>query len=163
MELEEKSLNSEVVLASAYSVYLGPYNGSFRMKMINKHWSKCLLDRGISLQINRRSDMIFSMETYLNIEPDRINEMEGLEDDHDAYHNSLLVILKLLVGEELCRHWLTLNFSVHGMENLGIMMAPLKRALLVIDPNEKLEGLIDQMTLPDQTVVELDVSQRWIH
>ena len=63
-------------------------------------------------------------------------------------------------GEELCRHWLTLNLSLHDMENLAIIMAPLKRALFVVDPNDQLERLIGEMTLSDQTVVELDVSQR---
>ena len=159
MEAEEKSLNSEIVLAASYSVYMGPYNSVFRKTMLMKYWSKCLIDRGMKLEINGRSDVLFSMTSDVNNELIEKCEMKE-EEEIDSYRNYLLLLLKLLVGEELCRHWLTLNFSLHDLENLAIVMAPLKRALFVVDPNNKLEHLIDQMTLPDQTVVELDVSQR---
>ena len=57
---EEGTLTSEIVLASAYSVYMGPYNTQFRKQMVVKHWTKCLKDRGMKLEVNMKSDLLLS-------------------------------------------------------------------------------------------------------
>ena len=95
--------------------------------------------------------------TYLFVFVD--GELTECEAD-EMYENYLLIILKLLTNEERCRHWLTLNLVTNDLESLAILNAPLKRAMLVVDPAQKLERIIQQVALPDQTIVELDVSQR---
>ena len=87
------------------------------------------------------------------------DDLDEYEAD-EMYENYLLILLKLLTNEEKCRHWITLNLCTHDLESLAILTAPLKRATLVVDPAQKLERIIQQIALPEQTVVELDVSQR---
>ena len=169
IELEEQSLYSGIVCAAAFSVYMGPYNNAFRKKMLMKHWSKCLVDRGIPV-VNSRSNILSSVECNTSSNDSvKVNENEATLEDNDSsvseskvlsYHNYILFIIKCLVGEELCRHWLTLNYDSDDLENLAIINTPLRKSLFFVDPHDRLKMLINQVKIHDQPVVELDVTQR---
>lgn len=79
-----------------------------------------------------------------------------------TYEDSVLTIAMYLVNEEICRNWLTQGFHLHEIESLCIMNAPLKRAILCIDPMDKLKRLVPSIKLKDQDVVEIDISQRYV-
>ena len=50
-------------LSTALAVYLGPLSTELRMDFINKHWTKCLMERGINLSWNSTEKVLIPSVT----------------------------------------------------------------------------------------------------
>ena len=47
LDVKSENISSEVLLAAAFSVYMGPYDEGFRKEMLTKHWFQCLANQGM--------------------------------------------------------------------------------------------------------------------
>ncbi|XP_057302207.1 uncharacterized protein LOC130636487 isoform X2 [Hydractinia symbiolongicarpus] len=159
IENEEVLLPSNVVLAAAFSVYMPPYKLSFRKHMLMNVWPKCLAEQGMNAFRGSKSDISFLLVVSSfgsNTEKEESSDSSA----HDSYQNHLFVLVRYLIGEELSRHWLTMNLNVDDIENLAMIKSPIQQALLVTDPLNRFSGLISHIKHETQDVVELDMQQR---
>ena len=158
---EESTLFSILLLSAAFTVYMGPYNYQLRQKIL-RHWLHYLWEQGMPCDILKSFDKE-RQKTY-NKNGNTKTEVNTYNDFSFKYDDHVLSLCRKTCGDEICKHWLTLNLHLHDMENLIIMKSAIKRALLVVDPQSTLSNkLIDNIKEPKQKVIYLNISNRYLY
>ena len=184
LDVKSENISSEVLLAAAFSVYMGPYDEDFRKEMLTKHWFQCLANQGMPVDFTaasaseNKNGTAFSLglrEVESNTEKNATPQNEVSTEMTDTpshvvlsanrtlpYEDVFYGIAKNLTNENTMRRWLTQGFSWNDVQSLVLLNPPLRRAVYCIDPEQRLRGLVAEMLLPNQELVELDFSQRYV-
>lgn len=174
LDVKSENVSSEVLLAAAFSVYMGPYDEGFRKDMLTKHWFQCLANQGMPVDFaasageckNNTEETVFSLglkevvSATENIDtPPHV--IVSTTTSTPPYEDVFYAMAKNLINENVLRRWLTQEFSWNDVQSLVLLTPPLRRAVYCIDPEQRLRGLVAEMLLPGQELVELDFSQRY--
>ena len=151
---------------------MGPYDEDFRKEMLTKHWFQCLANQGMPVDFTAASASENKNGTAFSL---GLREVESNTEMTDTpshvvlsanrtlpYEDVFYGIAKNLTNENTMRRWLTQGFSWNDVQSLVLLNPPLRRAVYCIDPEQRLRGLVAEMLLPNQELVELDFSQRYV-
>ena len=156
---EESALFSILLLSAAFTVYMGPYNYQLRQKIL-RDWLHYLWEQGMPCAIVKS----FEGQNTYDENGNNMIKTNNYIDFSFNYDDHIISLCQITCGEEICKHWLTLNLRLHDIENLIIMKSIIKRALLVVDPQSTLcNKLIDHVKEPKQEVIYLSISNRYLY
>lgn len=181
LDAQSKNTPSEVLLAAAFSVYMGPYDEEFRKKMLTQHWTECLINQGMPVdfltahQPNNNESNTLSLglrQEVIDANDNQITPKGGSDVTQSTslsiktvpppYEDVFYAMAKNLTPERTLRRWLTQGFDWNTIESLVLLNPPLKRAVYCIDPEKRLASLMAEMIEEGQELVELDFSQRYV-
>ncbi|CAF1029825.1 unnamed protein product [Adineta steineri] len=133
----QSRLNGTCAIASAFSIYLGPYTYGFRCLMLIVHWIECIRDRGMTIVF----DQISSIKgPIINWQLDPIKEkLLQIFDEQKLfggpeYLQMLFSLLKFLLGDQIYYEWLNDGVLPSEMENHTIIITSIEYPPLLIDP-----------------------------
>ena len=140
---------------------MGPYNYQLRRKIL-RHWLRYLWEQGMPCAILKSFDK--ERQSTYDENGNTMRETNTCNNFSFNYDDHILSLCQITCGEDICKHWLTLNLRLHDIENLIIMKSIIKRALLVVDPQSALcNKLIDHVREPKQEVIYLNISNRYLY
>ena len=154
---------SEVLLAAAFSVYMGPYDEGFRSKMLTQHWYQCLINQGMSVDLGHQDNIIIGSKKDAGsseAKQDKTLESGSNTPPQLSYYDMFYQVAQSLVHEDTLRKWLTQGYNWDVIQNLVLLNTPLKRAVYCMDPGHRLGQWLQELRLESQEIIELDYAQR---